>query len=323
MAMLLCTILLWWAKRSWVIACTVLLLAGLPLLLPSFALQQGGWQTKKQTGALRIMQWNCMGLVGSYFGFASQVEKRKEIVEFVRAQQPDVILIQDFSTYKGPSLWSNIALLRDTLGYTNMHFVYHGYYEWPWGRQWDGTLICSKHPFTQKNGMLYTGRQYPEYIVWADMQWKGKTMRFVSTHFQSMNLNTKKGEPKMLTPVQYEDSNIIRSGDIWKKMAYYMPYHAGQATQLRTFIDSSSAPVVCGIDMNSVPSSWNYMTVKGKMQDAHLEKGYGPGRSFESRLPQLRIDFLFADQQLKVIQCHTFPVSFSDHYPVLADIDWR
>ena len=79
--------------------------------------------------------------------------------------------------------------------------------------------------------------------------------------------------------------------------------------------------IVCG-DFNDVPNSYTYFTVKGDLQDAFLEKGSGFGRTLRMLSPTLRIDYILADQRFKVTQYHKIEVPYSDHYPILADLEF-
>jgi endonuclease/exonuclease/phosphatase family metal-dependent hydrolase len=57
-------------------------------------------------------------------------------------------------------------------------------------------------------------------------------------------------------------------------------------------------------------------------RDAHLDGGWGIGRTFMVLAPTLRIDFIFADSRLQTTQSGTVPTTLSDHLPVVADMEW-
>jgi endonuclease/exonuclease/phosphatase family metal-dependent hydrolase len=83
----------------------------------------------------------------------------------------------------------------------------------------------------------------------------------------------------------------------------------------------SPGPVLfCG-DLNDVPNSYAYATVKGNMQDAFLKKGFGIGRTFSALSPTLRIDYIFADKRFKVKQFARIAKKLSDHYMIVADLE--
>ena len=85
-------------------------------------------------------------------------------------------------------------------------------------------------------------------------------------------------------------------------------------------LDDSPYPLVfCG-DLNDVPNSYTYFTVRGGMQDAFLKKGFGIGRTFSAVSPTLRIDYIFTDQHFSIRQFNRVAKRYSDHYMLVSDI---
>lgn len=80
--------------------------------------------------------------------------------------------------------------------------------------------------------------------------------------------------------------------------------------------------VLCG-DLNDVPNSYIYNTIKGDMQDAFLQKGFGIGRTFNSISPTLRIDYIFADKRIRISQFKRITTNYSDHYMIVADMQLK
>jgi endonuclease/exonuclease/phosphatase family metal-dependent hydrolase len=56
------------------------------------------------------------------------------------------------------------------------------------------------------------------------------------------------------------------------------------------------------------------------MQDAFLRKGFGMGRTFSALAPTLRIDYILATRQFKVLQFNRLVKNYSDHYMLVADV---
>jgi endonuclease/exonuclease/phosphatase (EEP) superfamily protein YafD len=86
--------------------------------------------------------------------------------------------------------------------------------------------------------------------------------------------------------------------------------------------DSPYPVLFCG-DLNDVPNSYTYFTVRGDMQDAFLKKGFGIGRTFSAISPTLRIDYIFADDNFKIIQFNRLVKHYSDHFMLVADIEMK
>jgi endonuclease/exonuclease/phosphatase (EEP) superfamily protein YafD len=86
--------------------------------------------------------------------------------------------------------------------------------------------------------------------------------------------------------------------------------------------DSPYPVLFCG-DLNDVPNSYTYSTVRGRMQDAFLKKGFGIGRTFSAISPTLRIDYIFADDHFKIKQFNRLVKHYSDHFMLVADIELK
>src|SRR5690606_38726291 len=78
----------------------------------------------------------------------------------------------------------------------------------------------------------------------------------------------------------------------------------------------------CG-DLNDIPNSHTYFSLRGNMQDAFLKKGSGIGRTFSSLSPTLRIDYIFAQDAFRIHQFNRIVKPYSDHYMLVADVEVR
>jgi endonuclease/exonuclease/phosphatase family metal-dependent hydrolase len=120
---------------------------------------------------------------------------------------------------------------------------------------------------------------------------------------------------------------IDASKNIVKKMKFAFERRGEQADFIRDKLDSSKYPeIFCG-DLNDVPNSYTYFSVKGEKKDAFIASHFGFGQTYYSfssgfmrTLPTLRIDYIFADPRFKILQCDRIKKVFSDHLPVVADI---
>lgn len=282
------------------------------------------WAPQQAAGSLRIMQWNCEQLAGIDTFYNRYSADRSAAVQYIRQQQPDVIMMQDFQDYKSPVLWSNLSLIRDTLGYPFVHFAPYFSDTKPWGTNTEGVIIFSRRPFIQTGRVQYPNREYAPYIGWADIAMNGKPVRLATTHFVSMHLNLGVLPADTFGFIYKQDTSVLVTGNKLKKLRYFQAYHTTQAQTLRAFLDTCAVPVILGADLNSVPTSYVYSKVKGPLKDAFLETGFGWGKTYRnSVLPNLRIDYLLHHPQLQVLQMHSHTLHISDHKPLVADFGWR
>jgi endonuclease/exonuclease/phosphatase family metal-dependent hydrolase len=270
------------------------------------------------------MQWNIMGFPGSGKWWDSAKNGRFRAMDFLTRYNPDVICIQDFSETKSRHQFSNISFFTDTLHYPFMHVVEYAHSISKYTVLHHSTIIFSKLPFRQTGSIPYHSGPYPEHIVWADIQFRGKDIRVVSTHFRSIHLFSHKTFNRDALPYHMKpDSGIIMSADLLKKLTFFQGLHAGQAQRLRSFIDSSNKPVILGADLNCVPAGYVYRTVKGDLSDGFGANEFGVGATYNYLLPNLRIDYLFNDNRLKRVQWKHFDDGFFDHDHLMTDLEWK
>ena len=317
-----------WLKSHKVLAYFLLaiVLAGVQPAAVTFSV---GWQKeipeKKPNHALRIMQWNSTDLPGYDVGWPENklLTNRKIAVDFLQRYQPDILCIQDFADVVDRRMYSNITLLTDTLGYHFSHLARFGFTIKPYGKVSSYLGIFSRQPPVNKGIHWYSNTEFPEAIVWADFLLNGRLVRVVSTHFQSMHLFSQvhfAGQP--LPYWQKPDSAYIMSSNILLKLTYFQHQHLLQAKELRSFLDSSSVPVVFAADLNTVPANYIYRVVKGNLNDGFIGSKTGLGATYNYLAPNLRIDYLFNDKQLTPKVWKHFKEGFLDHDHLMADFQW-
>ena len=120
-----------------------------------------------------------------------------------------------------------------------------------------------------------------------------------------------------------KDSLIDNSKTVLAKLRKAIILRASQADIVRQIMDDSPYPTIfCG-DLNDTPNSYTYFTIRGDMQDAFLEKGFGIGRTFSSLSPTLRIDYILTDDQFRVKQFTRIVKYLSDHFMIMADVELK
>jgi endonuclease/exonuclease/phosphatase family metal-dependent hydrolase len=120
-----------------------------------------------------------------------------------------------------------------------------------------------------------------------------------------------------------EDSLLANSKTVLAKVRKAMNLRSSQADVARDILDDSPHPIVFCADLNDIPNSYTYFTIRGDMQDAFLKKGFGIGRTFSSLSPTLRIDYIFADEKFRIRQFTRVAKNLSDHFMIMADVELR
>lgn len=313
----------WIVFRSrWFLLPLGALLVGWNPLHAFFALHpMAATSENRADGAIRIMQWNVARFDEMTVKPRAGRSKRREILEYVRKQDPDIICMQEFLESNNLALLdANIPFFRDSLGYR--YYAYAMDHRRPDKRYEHGIAIFSKYPIRNTGRWKFGGPKAlkaDESYIYADIDIKGQVIRVFTTHLQSL-LFTRTEFKNVEDIKKGADSTLEKSWAIFRKFRQAYGFRQQQADKVRDQLNKSPYPVIICGDFNDVPNSYAYHRIKGDLQDAFTQKGFGIGRTFSSISPTLRIDYIMPDKRFKVLQCRNPHPRLSDHFPVIADL---
>lgn len=274
------------------------LLLGLGHVKSLIGLHFGSVQATSQT--ISVVTFNGHSMK-SYFHNRSAVDA-EELGGIFNGKKADILCFQEFIGYPG-FRQSYIDFLKKDQKLT--------YSYW----QSDNELaIFSAFPIikTEQKRFNHTnGYQY------ADIKVNGTIVRVFNVHLQTNAISAI--AERMATDAQLEEKETIRNvrsmGGRFKRA---VQKRARQAEEVATAIAESPYPViVCG-DFNDVPLSYAYHTISNGLQDTFKKKGGGIGFTYVGKIPGLRIDYILASPQFKVLDYEKRRTSFSDHRPVAS-----
>jgi endonuclease/exonuclease/phosphatase family metal-dependent hydrolase len=274
----------------------------------------GTFSYKKGVDTLRIATWNVARFIEMKRNNNQGSQTRLKMMDLIAQQNADIICFQEFFTSLNPEWYQNINYIKENFNYP--YFFYS--HDVDGDLHFTGTIIFSRYPIIDSGLVRYPRPTLPEALMHADIKINDDTIRVFSTHLQSLQLG--KDEYRKIDELTKGDSLIDNSKTIFSKLRKGSALRSIQAEVVKTLIEDSPYPVLFAGDLNDVPNSYTYFTVKGDMQDAFLKKGFGIGRTFSGLAPTLRIDYIFADNDFKIIQFNRLVKNLSDHYMVVADV---
>ena len=286
-------------------------------------------KTKKEAGTLRIMTWNTKGFLppDEKLTKAIRIAHREKILGVIRSYNPDILAIQEFFTIESSSWLDNLIYLKE-MGYRYCFFP--GDFSRS-NSSHSGTAIFSKYLIIDslRTFMPQGKEDQVESLLSADIVYQSDTIRVFTGHLQSYRFMS--ADYSNFSKIRSNsDERIDASKSIIRKMRSAFQKRAVQTDIIRTQLDGSKYPeIFCG-DLNDVPNSYAYFSVKGDKRDAFIAKGFGFGQTFYNfsshfmqRIPTLRIDYIFTDPAFDIKQCTRVPVILSDHIPVVADVELK
>ena len=320
--------------RPWAVMSLAALLLGWSNIHSFFALHPGSHFTpEKPPHSIRVLTWN----VRSFDNFLTRKKTasphRPYMMDFIGSEQADVLCLEEFyEPLTRHGLESNITYIQ-----TQLHFPYY-FFSRDYGRYTglfeSGVIIFSRYPIIDTFRHDYArpdGFRATESLIATDISIRrdiatggdsstGRdTFRIFATHLQSVLFRSKEFHDIQIIK-NVDDSILDASRSIALKLRTAFRHRGDQAEEVRAQLDKSPYPaIICG-DFNDVPNSYAYFTIRGGWQDAFLQKGFGIGRTYINISPTLRIDYILADPQFDILQCRKFPLPWSDHNPVVADL---
>jgi endonuclease/exonuclease/phosphatase family metal-dependent hydrolase len=276
-----------------------------------------GFKQEKQAGRLRVMSWNVARFVEMRRNNNQGSATRARMMELIKGQDADIVCLQEFFSSYNPEWYNNVEYIKKEMNYPYHCFTMEddGYLHFK------GSVIFSRHPIIDSGMLIYPRPSLPEGLVFADIKYNNDTLRVYTTHLQSVQFN--RYEREKAEKLSVEDSIILASRPLLSKIKRGFAYRSIQTEIVRNELKKSPYKKIFCADFNDVPNSYTYFQVRGNMQDAFLQKGFGLGRTYSGISPTLRIDYILADKAFKTEQFKKMNVPLSDHYPIVADFSLR
>lgn len=297
----------------------IALVLGIKSIIVLFAFHTPrAFRYKKEPGQIRIVSWNVARFIELKRNNNTGSEKRLKMLELLKKQDADILCLQEFHTSTNPDYYDNITPIREELGYPYFYFSF----DEDGDQHYYSSIIFSRYPIIDSGRVRYPRPTLPDVLLQADIKVNNDTIRVYTTHLQSNQFG--KTDYERLAKIKTgEDSMVSNSRNILSKIKKGIVYRSIQADMVKEVLSNSPLPVLVCADLNDVPNSYTYATVRGDMQDAFLKKGFGIGRSFSSISPTLRIDYIFADEHFRVKQFNRVVKNLSDHYMLVSDLELK
>ena len=278
----------------------------------------GGFEYKKEPGTLRVVTWNVARFIELKRNNNQGSQKRLKMFELIRQQDADVLCLQEFHTSIDSVYYDNINPIHKDLGYPYYYFSF----DEDGDNHYYSSIIFSRYPFADTGRIRYPRPILSDVLMYADILKGGDTIRVYTTHLQSLQFG-KQDYDRIGKITSGDDSLVANSRSILGKIKRGFSQRSIQADVVHEVMGNSPHPYILCADLNDVPNSYAYATVRGDLQDAFLKKGFGIGRTFTGLSPTLRIDYIFPDDHFRVKQFNRLVKNLSDHYMLVADLQLK
>jgi endonuclease/exonuclease/phosphatase family metal-dependent hydrolase len=297
----------------------VALLLGIKSITVFFAFHKTKtFDYKKDPATIRVVSWNVARFVELKRNSNKGSSIRLKMFDLIRQQNADVLCLQEFHTSIDSSYYNNIKPIQAELGYPYYYFSFDN----DGDNHYYSSIIFSRVPIIDTGKIRYPRPTLPDVLLYTDLKFNQDTVRVFTTHLQSLQFGRKDYE-RIDQIASAKDSLLENSRNILSKLKKGFSYRSIQADIVHRIIEDSPHPVIVCADLNDVPNSYAYFTVRSNMQDAFLKKGFGVGRTFSSLSPTLRIDYIFTDKHFRIKQFSRITKKYSDHYMLVSDLELK
>lgn len=300
--------------KKWSLFSAIPLVLSIPLLLGyvqvGFRNSPPGDDLKKKV--VSLMTYNVKQF--DLYNWKHNYESRNKIISYLKAEQPDILCLQEYYFDKTGG-FSTGQILQRKLKAKNVHESYpvilykqHCY----------GIATFSRFPIVRRKTINYADDGSVTLVT--DLKIGKDTVRVFNSHLQSIKLQDK--EISAITNYHKKrDKKTTESvKESIKKIRLAFERRAIQIATLRKAIDKSSFPViVCG-DFNDTPVSYVYyqLYLAADLKDAFRESGRGMSSTYRGPLPTLRIDYIFHSSAIYSFNYSVGDIEISDHIPVMC-----
>ena len=242
-----------------------------------------------------IMSYNVRLL--NLFKWIDREDVPSQILSFINDKNPDILCIQEYSNS------ANIDLK-----------IYRHRYIFMQGNLIKtGQAIFSKFPILDQGNIVFENSN--NNVVFADIK-KGKDIiRVYNMHLQSIKISPDVTE--INDNIEAIDQG--KSQRLFNRISKAFKQQQQQAEIIKEHKKNCQYPIIICGDMNNSAFSYVYRNIKGKLKDSFEEAGKGFGATYKFRYYPARIDYIFADDKMRVKKFESFSdFENSDHYPIMA-----
>lgn len=317
-------VLLWIIRRRWhfvlSLFCLILLSGNIQNNFPLHPLATDQLPDSDSTSTLRVLSFNVR-----LFNFYELNKGHNAALDYIAAQDADVICLQEFGFYnKDKFLTQDLILraLRHKYPYFQISCRKHVRH-----RSSYGIATFSRYPIIGKGRVNYPSAY--SRTIFSDVLIGNDTVRIFNCHLESNQL-TSNDKRKMQELMETKNTKTIpqTTEQISGKLGKAAQIRARQSDSINAAIRRSSVRriIVCG-DFNDHPVSYIYKRIRSDLNDAFVKTSSGFGITYNEFPFYYRIDHLLYSKNIEAGQFRIHrdatehAKDISDHYPISCSFE--
>lgn len=254
---------------------------------------------------IKVVSYNVGRFMQGGAGKGEQERKAcmDSVVNFLKTADADIVCLQEFY-FSGTDIKRLIE--KNIKGY------YAEYYMFGAQKGSFGNVTLSRFKAKDKGVIKFDGSA--NLAIYTDYCIGGEPLRVYNCHFESYNISPS----GLLRSVLGRDREMLRNAE--GRMRSGILRRPKQVDKVLKHIkDSPVEAMVCG-DFNDSPMSYTYFRMSRGRRDTFRESGTGFSATYSLLWPMIRIDYVLYPKKFKAVSHETPKKTYSDHYPVVAEI---
>jgi len=294
-----------WSKWAWI---SVLALI---VAIPGFNKSFSFGKKVESDSFIRVMSYNVHNF-DHVDGETDREQFAYQIINKVREQNPDILCCQEFVGFKsGITRQKCIALFAEGIEFPYVYYNRKNNY--------GGNVIFSKYPIVKVSEDTGFGQENT-YGVMVSVDAGEKGFFYVANvHLLSYNITN--NEINVLMNSSDHKDNLDTIGKtVLHKLGYAFQKRTDELQSVLNGMPVVDAPIIMCGDFNEPPLSYNYHQMqKAGFTDTFTKVGRGIKPTFAGKLPLLRIDYVWANDNVRPLNFKRCQYKASDHYPIILD----
>lgn len=301
----LALLLLLWSKKAWISVLAMVI--AIPGISKSYS-----FGSKEEAGnSIRVMSYN-VHMFKHIDGTTASEDFANQMANQVREQNPDILCCQEFAAFK--SGVSRPKCIEDFAESCGFQYIYYNRKS-----NFGGNVVFSKYPITKVDEESGFGQENTYGVmVTVDAGEKGK-FHVANVHLLSYMITDTEIDLLINSTDKKDDLDTIGK-TVLHKLSYAFQRRSDELKNVLTTMPPVSGPIIMCGDFNEPPLSYNYRQMqKAGFVDTFTKVGRGIKPTYAGKLPLLRIDYIWANEDVKPLNFKRLRYKASDHYPIMLD----
>ncbi|MBQ1752831.1 MAG: endonuclease/exonuclease/phosphatase family protein [Paludibacteraceae bacterium] len=307
----------WFIRKRWIIGsfCIIMLAVSTPNMLRTYC-SVPDYETVHNPDGIRFLSYNVH--LFSWFENEKGIDNANKMLDYIAATGSDVVCLQEFLYHNsGTYTLSYIKEKLKSYPYSHIEVLSHN------RRVSKCIATFSKYPIVEQKAVKFDVPYHGAIISAINI--KGTVYNVVNCYLKSNQLTE---QEKDLTPDYIGTKPADKSAKglisrVYNKLVKASLERCNEAETVAREIEKINRNmIVCG-DMNDIPASYVYRTMRGHMKDAMLLTHSFPnaGVTFHEGIYNFRIDYFFISDNIKPCEFSIDKQPMSDHYPIQLTVN--